>query len=29
LAIAVSVIPLVWVGYWVAKGVKLAGGVGV
>jgi hypothetical protein len=28
-AMALLVIPLMWVGYWVAKGVKLAGGLGV
>jgi hypothetical protein len=26
---ALLIIPLMWAGYWVAKGVQLAGGLGV
>jgi uncharacterized membrane protein len=28
-AMALSIIPLMWAGYWVTQGVRLAGGVGV
>jgi hypothetical protein len=28
-AMALLVIPLMWAGYWVTQGVRLAGGVGV
>jgi hypothetical protein len=27
-AAALSIIPLMWAGYWVTKGIRLAGGLG-